>query len=154
MGEIEKLSKRNQELTSLLQTKESSTKETKGSLSSNERLHVRVLQVPETSSSEEAMVDLQVNVRGQISQVDMLMRLLEFFKQVHNVSFISMDANTQTEGGNSIHQITFRLRVSQVCTFTFKKKNPILRYSKLITRCHYKPQRIRIQKSRPTKISK
>lgn len=119
MAEIEKLSKRNQEVTSLLPSKESSTKETKGSLSSNERLNVRIIQVPETSSSEEAMVDLQVNVRGQISQVDMLMRLLEFLKQVHNVSFISMDANTQTEEGNSIHQITFRLRVSQVCTFTF-----------------------------------
>ncbi|KAJ1439865.1 Myc-type, basic helix-loop-helix [Sesbania bispinosa] len=115
MTEIDKLSKRNQELMSLLPAKESTTEEkTKASsLSSNERLNVQVSHVPESSSSEEQMVDLQVNVRGQISQVDILIRLLEFLKQVHHVSLVSMGANTHTEEGNALHQLTFRLRIIQ-----------------------------------------
>ncbi|RDX87231.1 putative transcription factor bHLH041, partial [Mucuna pruriens] len=112
MAEIDKLSKTNQGLTSILPAKESTTEETKASLSSNERLNVRVSHVPESSSSEERMVDLQVNVRGQISQIDLLIRLLEFFKQAHHVSLVSMDANTHiAEVNNVLHQLTFRLRI-------------------------------------------
>ncbi|XP_020221723.1 putative transcription factor bHLH041 isoform X2 [Cajanus cajan] len=61
VAEVDKLSKRNQGLTSLLPAKESSTEETKVGLSSNERVNVRLSHVPESSSSEERMVDLQVN---------------------------------------------------------------------------------------------
>ncbi|KAE9608136.1 putative transcription factor bHLH family [Lupinus albus] len=107
MAEIEKLSKRNQELVSLLATKECNIEKTKTSFSSNEKWNVQVSYVPQSSSSQERMVDLQVNLRGQVSQVDILIRLLEFLKQVQNVSFISMGA-TQ---GNDLHQLTFRLRI-------------------------------------------
>ncbi|XP_027339338.1 putative transcription factor bHLH041 [Abrus precatorius] len=115
MAEVDKLSKRNQELTSILPAKESTTTaETMASLSSNERLNVRVSHVPESSSSEERMVDLQVNVRGQISQIDILISLLEFLKRVHHVNLASMDANTHNIGeGNALHRLTFRLSIIQ-----------------------------------------
>ncbi|CAL0304781.1 unnamed protein product [Lupinus luteus] len=107
MVEIEKLSLRNQELVSLVPTKESSTQEAEASFSSNERLNVRVSHVPQSSSSEERTVELQVNLRGQVSQVDILISLLEFLKQTQNLSLISMEA-TQ---GNALHQLNFTLRI-------------------------------------------
>ncbi|XP_057433625.1 putative transcription factor bHLH041 [Lotus japonicus] len=112
LAEIDKQAKRNQELTSLFPAKESTTEGTKATLSSssNERFSVQVSNVLESSSSEERTVDLQVNLRGQISQADVLIRLLEFLKQVHHVSLISMSTNAE---GNAIHQLTFRLRIIQ-----------------------------------------
>lgn len=120
MGEVDKLRKRNQGMSSLLPAKESKNEEeTKSTLTPNERLVVWVSHVPESSSSEEQMVDLQVNVRGQVSQIDLLIRLLEFLKRAQQVSLVSMDANTHIiAGGNNsaLHQLTFRLRIIQVCT--------------------------------------
>ncbi|KAH1209399.1 hypothetical protein AAZX31_15G162500 [Glycine max] len=115
MAEVDKLSNRNQGLTSLLPAKESTAEETKvASLSPNERLSVRISHVPESSTSEERMVELQVNVRGQVSQTDLLIRLLKFLKLAHHVSLVSMDANTHiAEGNNALHQLTFRLRIIQ-----------------------------------------
>lgn len=95
MAEIEKLNQRNQQRL-------------------NERLHVWVSHVPESSSSEERMI--QVTVRGESSQDDMVIRLLEFFKRVQNVSVISMGANTSITEGAAINQINFRLRIVEVCT--------------------------------------
>ncbi|KAL5098272.1 hypothetical protein RYX36_002599 [Vicia faba] len=116
MEEIEKLSKRNQQLL-MSQKSAASNKETM-KFSSNERINVRVSHVPESSSShdEPMLVELQVNVIGQISQVDVLIRLLEFLNQVNHVNLISMDAtNTNTsQEDNYLHQITFRLRITQV----------------------------------------
>ncbi|CAK8531955.1 unnamed protein product [Lathyrus sativus] len=113
MEEIEKLSKRNQELMSEKLT--ASNKETM-KFSSNERINVRVLHVSESSSSDDEpmVVDLQVNVIGQVSQVDMLIRLLEFLNQVHHVNLISMDATNSNSNIPQLHQITFRLRITQV----------------------------------------
>ncbi|KAK7354643.1 hypothetical protein VNO80_20108 [Phaseolus coccineus] len=114
MAEVDQLSKRNQGLTSLLPSKEPTTEETKARLSPNERLGVRVSHVPESSSSQDRMVDLQVNVRGQVSQIDLSICLLEFLKRCLNVSLVSMDANTHiAEGNNVLHQLTFRLRIIQ-----------------------------------------
>ncbi|XP_045787499.1 putative transcription factor bHLH041 isoform X2 [Trifolium pratense] len=122
MAEIDKLSKRNHELMSQqlpAANKESTKTKEIIKLSSNERLNVQILHVPESSSLEDEpmIVDLQVNVMGQISQVDMLIRLLEFLNQVQHVNLLSMDAtNTNNaQGDNSIHQITFRLRITQEC---------------------------------------
>lgn len=118
MAEVDQLSKRNQGLQSLLPSKEPTTEEIKARLSPNERLSVRVSHLPESSSSRERMVDLQVNVRGQLSQIDLSICLLEFLKQCLNVSLVSMDANTHiAEGNNAIHQLTFRLRIIQVCLY-------------------------------------
>ncbi|KAK7291836.1 hypothetical protein RIF29_07293 [Crotalaria pallida] len=109
--EIEKFNIRNHELTILLSAKEANASDD----TSNERLNVRVSNVvpQSSSSSEERMVELQVTVRGgQSSQVDISIRLLEFFKRVQNVRLISMDANTHaTVEGTTINQLTFRLRI-------------------------------------------
>ncbi|CAJ1975797.1 unnamed protein product [Sphenostylis stenocarpa] len=114
MAEVDQLSKRNQGLTSLLPPKESSSEETKATVSPNEGLSVRVSHVPESSSSQERMVDLHVNVRGQVSQVDLLICLLEFLKRDRNLSLVSMDASTHiAEGNNVLRQLTFRLRIIQ-----------------------------------------
>jgi len=79
-------------------------------------LRVIISHVPESSSLEERMVELQVKVRGQVSQTDLLIRLLEFLKLAHHVSLVSMDANTHiAEGNNALHQLSFRLRIIQVC---------------------------------------
>lgn len=117
MAEIDKLSKRNQELMS--QQLPAANKEEIVKFSSYERLNVRVLHVTGSSSSEDEsmVVDLQVNMMGQISQVDVLIRLLEFLNQDQHVNLVSMDAtNTNHAPGNDLlHQITFRLRITQVC---------------------------------------
>ena len=115
IAEIEKLNIRNQQLTTLLSYKEVSVQETNVS-SSNERLDVGVSHVPESSSSEERMVDLQVIVRGESSQADIVIRLLELLKRVQNVSLVSMVANTHVTEGTAINQINFRLRIVEVCT--------------------------------------
>ncbi|KAL2338733.1 hypothetical protein Fmac_013179 [Flemingia macrophylla] len=113
MDEIEKLNVRNQQLMkTVLTAKEgssSSSEEQEGS-SSNERLNVRVSHEPECSSSEERMVKLQVTMRGESCQVDVLIRLLEFLKGVQNVNLTSMVANHIT-GDTAINQLTFRLRI-------------------------------------------
>nr|WPD96597.1 bHLH32 protein [Stylosanthes guianensis subsp. guianensis] len=120
-AEIEKLRIRNQELESRFpETKESSTTATDQEIRKtilmvppNERFHVQISDVPQSSSSEERMVDLHVAMRGQISHIDAVVRLLEFLKLAQNVSLVSMRTNTNDigEGNNSINQLTFRLRI-------------------------------------------
>ncbi|XP_028774225.1 putative transcription factor bHLH041 [Neltuma alba] len=78
----------------------------------NERLNVRTIsREPASSPSEERIVDLEVTVRGQSSQVDILIRLLGFLKQDQNLSLISMEANTHLAHATSFNRITVRLRV-------------------------------------------
>ncbi|KAI4344526.1 hypothetical protein L6164_011742 [Bauhinia variegata] len=111
-AEIEKLSQRNLQLESVLPAKEANAEETKTS-SSGERLTVGVLHVPESSSSQERMVDLQVVVRGQSTQADILSRLLEFIRQDRNVSLISIHANTHMAEGTALNHVHFRLRIEE-----------------------------------------
>jgi len=125
MDEIEKINLRNQQLMAVLSAKETtvsatSTEENKAkpsSSSSNERLNVLVSVVLESSSlSEERMVDVQVTLRGESSRVDVLIRLLEFLERVQNVNLVSMYANNHIIGGTTINQLTFRLRIIEVCS--------------------------------------
>ncbi|MED6209600.1 hypothetical protein PIB30_056348 [Stylosanthes scabra] len=116
MAEIEKLRIRNQELESRLpdESKESTSTKTMLIVPPNERFHVQISDVPQSSSSEERRVDLQVALRGQISHIDVVIRLLEFLNLAQNVSLLSMRTNTNNnvgEGNNSINQLTFRLRI-------------------------------------------
>ncbi|RDX71719.1 putative transcription factor bHLH041, partial [Mucuna pruriens] len=115
MDEIERLNTRNQQLVTVLPGKEATataSTEEKSASSSNARLNVRVLHVLESTSS----VDLQVSVRGENSRVDVLIRLLEFLERVQNINLISMAANNHITGGIHINQLTFRLRIIEVCT--------------------------------------
>ncbi|KAJ7955905.1 Basic helix loop helix (BHLH) DNA-binding family protein [Quillaja saponaria] len=116
MDQVEELSNTNKQLKAtqvLLQYREAET----SSSSSNERLIVRVSHVTagasssSSSSSEERIINLQVILRGECPQVDLLIRILGFLKQDQSVNLISMDANTQLMESTSIHQVTFRLRI-------------------------------------------
>lgn len=117
MVEIEELKMRNEQLMRVLSGKEvgGSREENRGR-SSNERLNVRVLHASESSSSEEQMVNLEVTVREQSSEVNVLVRILEFLERVQNVTLISTNTNLHiTEGGTAINVLTFRLRIIKVC---------------------------------------
>ncbi|XP_057752906.1 putative transcription factor bHLH041 [Arachis stenosperma] len=124
MAEIEKLRIRNHELESRLpeNSKESSAADQEISktmllVPPNERFHVQISDVPQSSSSsssEERRVDLHVALTGQISQIDAVIRLLEFLKLAQNVSLVTMRTNTNNVGqgnNNYINQLTFRLRI-------------------------------------------
>ncbi|MED6164058.1 hypothetical protein PIB30_086093 [Stylosanthes scabra] len=123
VAEIEKLNIRNQELETLLVGSSSSSyvNVSNFSSSSSSSLNVAVLHVPgSSSSSEERMVDLQVAVvRGESSshdhdESDIVIRLLEFLKSLHNqLSFVSMATNStiNTTQGTTLNQINFRIRI-------------------------------------------
>jgi hypothetical protein len=85
--------------------------------SSSERLMVRISQAPE-STSEERAVNLQVIIRGECHMVDMVIRILEFLKQVENVSLKSMETTTRILESTSINRITMRFRI-EVCKFRY-----------------------------------
>lgn len=113
----EDLTRRNQHLEAqLLAAKEADDHEEETS-SSSERLIVRISQVPE-STSEEHTVNLQVTIRGECQVVDMVIRILEFLKQVENVSLMSMETTTRRLESSSINRITLRLRI-EVCKFRY-----------------------------------
>ncbi|OIW18720.1 hypothetical protein TanjilG_13473 [Lupinus angustifolius] len=118
-AEIEKFNIRNQQLTTFLSTIEANAS---NSNFSNEQLKIRVSNVPQSSLSEERMVDLHVTVRGESSQVDISIRLLEFLKRIQNLSLICMEANTHVTEGTTINQLTFRIGIIEgsawnECTF-------------------------------------
>nr|AVL95375.1 transcription factor bHLH1 [Diospyros kaki] len=79
-------------------------------LPTTERLDVRVTSVAE-STSEARIVDLQVIVRGDCNMLDLVIRMLEFFKQLRNVSLMSTEADTQVEESSSINRVVFRLNI-------------------------------------------
>ncbi|KAI9122853.1 hypothetical protein K1719_005742 [Acacia pycnantha] len=88
---------------------------TTSSTSTTERLSVRVSDVGGSSLSEERFMDLQVTVRGRgsyNSQVQILIRLLEFLKGVQGVSLVSVDANTHiAQEGAAINEATLTLKI-------------------------------------------
>ncbi|XP_022638526.1 putative transcription factor bHLH041 [Vigna radiata var. radiata] len=102
MADIEKLNMRKQQLMK--------------DLSGNESLNVRVWHVPESSSSEEKMVDLEVTVREQSCQVNVSIRIFKFLERIQNLGLISTKTNLHTtEGGTTINVLTFRLGIIEVC---------------------------------------
>ncbi|KAK7329680.1 hypothetical protein VNO77_23855 [Canavalia gladiata] len=111
MDEIQKLNIRNQQLMTFLPIKEAISIEENKANPSNERFNVGVWHVLDSNSSQEPTVDLQVTVRGESSQLHILIRLLEFIKTVQNVSLISMGSNDYITEGTVINQVTLRLRI-------------------------------------------
>ncbi|KAJ4708663.1 Basic helix-loop-helix transcription factor [Melia azedarach] len=80
------------------------------SSSSNERVEVTVTPVPE-STSEWRIIDLGVTVRGECCTLDIVTSILEFLKQVQNVSLMSMETNTQISESSSSNHVILRLRI-------------------------------------------
>ncbi|KOM29623.1 hypothetical protein LR48_Vigan728s004600 [Vigna angularis] len=112
MADIEKLNMRKQQLRKDLSGVMS--EENKGR-TPDESLNVRVWHVPESSSSEEKMVDLEVTVREQSCE-NVLILILKFLERIQNLTLISTKTNLHTtEGGTTINVLTFRLRIIEVC---------------------------------------
>ncbi|XP_017410350.1 putative transcription factor bHLH041 [Vigna angularis] len=108
MADIEKLNMRKQQLRKDLSGVMS--EENKGR-TPDESLNVRVWHVPESSSSEEKMVDLEVTVREQSCE-NVLILILKFLERIQNLTLISTKTNLHTtEGGTTINVLTFRLRI-------------------------------------------
>ncbi|MFS7916624.1 putative transcription factor bHLH family [Helianthus anomalus] len=94
---------------------------------SSERQIIRIIDVEE-STSESQVLDVQVNVRGALILGDLVVRILEFMKQVENVTVMSIDARTQLlETTQTIaNRVVLRLRI-QVYIFhiTFIQKKSL-----------------------------
>ncbi|KAF8036337.1 hypothetical protein BT93_C2151 [Corymbia citriodora subsp. variegata] len=74
------------------------------------RVDVQTRTVSE-STSQDRTVDLQVTVRGDCPALSLVMRILEFLRQVRNVSLMSMEADTQVHESNIVNRVNLRLNV-------------------------------------------
>ncbi|KAL9224691.1 hypothetical protein vseg_000703 [Gypsophila vaccaria] len=110
------LNTRNKILEEQLKTKKITTiiQDDNNNASSNERLHVRITPVQE-SSSRGRLVDVSVRSRRGIPVADLIMKLLELLKQTKEVSIVSIDAHACEEvvedGHNSMDAVVIRLQI-------------------------------------------
>uniref|UniRef100_A0A803MRP6 BHLH domain-containing protein n=1 Tax=Chenopodium quinoa TaxID=63459 RepID=A0A803MRP6_CHEQI len=117
-AQLSEVNKRNQLMEAQLKMRNEpkSTNTTSVDVSSNERLAIRVTPVSESTSSRGRMVDLQVILRMETSVPDLVIRVLEFLKQVKEATMVSMEAQTHQETTSTNNQfptnwVTFRLRI-------------------------------------------
>ena len=111
-AQVVELTKRNRILEAQTLPKQEANEE--ASEPSNERIHVQVTPVDE-STSESRIIDLQVIVRAECDMLDLVIRLMEFLKDAKNVSTTSMEADTRVVESNSINRVTLRLTI-EVCS--------------------------------------
>ncbi|MBA0865774.1 hypothetical protein Goshw_015255 [Gossypium schwendimanii] len=107
-SQIMELNRQNQLLEAAQASATSSVDEANGS--SNERLNIRIIPVPE-STSEQRIIELRVSVGGEVSIVDILIQLLQFLKLDRNTSLMSTEANTRTAELGSINHVNLRFRI-------------------------------------------
>ncbi|XP_034913306.1 putative transcription factor bHLH041 [Populus alba] len=106
-AQVEELSRKNQKLEA--QLSKAAVSQVRDS--SNERLDVRVTHISE-STSEQRIIDLVVNLRGESPILDtVITRILEFLRQVTDVSLISIDASTHTAESASFNRVILRLNI-------------------------------------------
>ncbi|KAG2310742.1 hypothetical protein Bca52824_022299 [Brassica carinata] len=112
-GDISLLLQRNQEL----EAKLAEETEMQSDLQTDGRFNVSIIYIPE-STSRERVLDLRVVLRGDnIRADDLIIRLLEFLKQINNVSLVSIDGkNRATEDGvTSVVLVSLRLKIEGEC---------------------------------------
>ncbi|KAJ0246087.1 putative transcription factor bHLH041 [Hirschfeldia incana] len=112
-GDISKLLERNREL----EAKLAEEREMENDLQPDERFNVSIIHIPE-STSRERDLDLRVVLRGDnIRADDLIIRLLEFLKQINNVSLVSIDgkARDREDGVTSVVLVSFRLKIEGEC---------------------------------------
>ena len=64
------------------------------------------------STSQARVVDLEVNAGGNVILVDLVIRVLEFIKQVENVSVMSIDVGTRVLDTEAVtNRVILRLRI-------------------------------------------
>ncbi|KAJ8766910.1 hypothetical protein K2173_011728 [Erythroxylum novogranatense] len=107
--QVEELSRRNQQLEAQLSLAKEAAGEVSGA-PSTERFDVQLLQVSESTSSEQ-VVHLQVTVRGEHSLLNMVSRLLDFLKQVENMNVVSVQASTHLMDSNHFNRIVLGLTI-------------------------------------------
>lgn len=112
-SQIMELNRQNQ-LLEAAQASATSADEANGS--SNERLTIRIIPVPE-STSEQRIIELRVSVGGEVSIVDILIQLLQFLKLDRNISLMSTEANTRTAELGSINHVNLRFRIEVMKLF-------------------------------------
>ncbi|PWA57731.1 basic helix-loop-helix (bHLH) DNA-binding family protein [Artemisia annua] len=109
-SQVEELNKRNQ----ILEADQRARKEPPNQGSSRfsgEGPVVGITDIGE-STSDSRVVDLEVNARGNVILVDLVMSVLEFIKQSENVSVMSIDAGTRMLETEAIaNRVIFRLRI-------------------------------------------
>ncbi|GMH18080.1 hypothetical protein Nepgr_019921 [Nepenthes gracilis] len=114
-AQISELSERNQQLEAqLLSMKEQDRSRNdrevnNGGSSSDGRLNLQILPISE-STSEARIVELQVNLTGNICMLDLVIEILEFLKRVNDVELMSVEAHTAHGGGQS-HHLILRLAI-------------------------------------------
>ncbi|KAK9101324.1 hypothetical protein Scep_024754 [Stephania cephalantha] len=119
--EISELKQKNQELETRLSLSQArgmkiNVEEGNNVASPSRRVNVEIRQASE-STSEEREVELRVTVRGGCDINDLLIKVLEFVKQVQNVSLVSIEADhtdSPQQGSNttsSIGQVILRLKI-------------------------------------------
>ncbi|KAM7519634.1 hypothetical protein LguiB_018596 [Lonicera macranthoides] len=109
-AQVEELSRRNHMLEARLPITEATSQEISGS--SSERLEIMVTKMEE-STSKSCVVNLEVNVRGECSMLDLVIRVLEFVKQVKNLSILSIQVKTRRVEASSIKRIILRLKIEE-----------------------------------------
>ncbi|KAK6120409.1 hypothetical protein DH2020_045889 [Rehmannia glutinosa] len=113
-SQVAELSKKNQMLESKLYSvrrSEDSEDQIVGSNSSvDQGVIVEIAQVS-SSTSEARFLDLRVNVRGENSMLDLIIRIMELLKQQRNVSLLSVESNTRMLESNPAHGIVMRLKI-------------------------------------------
>ncbi|KAK8547245.1 hypothetical protein V6N13_097961 [Hibiscus sabdariffa] len=108
-AQIMELNQQNQSLQAQLSTTSGdAAEEVNGS--SNERLNIRIIPASE-STSQQRIVDLRINVRGEMPVVDILIQLLEFLKLDRNISLMSTEANTRITQLGSVNHFNLRFRI-------------------------------------------
>ncbi|KAF8107478.1 hypothetical protein N665_0120s0003 [Sinapis alba] len=113
-GDISKLLERNREL----EAKLAGEREMENDLQPDKRFNVSIIHIPE-STSRERVLDLRVVLRGDnnIRADDLIIRLLEFLKQINNVSLVSIDGKTRAreDGVTSVVLVSLRLKIEGEC---------------------------------------
>ena len=109
-AQVSDLTQRNQALEAQIKQKNEGFYEEGGDASSNERLNVQITNVSEPTS-EERNINLQVTVRANCSILDLIIRIIEFLKQLKNMSLISMEAETRMAETTPIHHVILRLKI-------------------------------------------
>ncbi|KAI3701397.1 hypothetical protein L6452_26433 [Arctium lappa] len=109
-SQIEELNKRNKILEGENSGRLEAVNRDSGGFS-GERVTVGIRNVGE-SSSESRMVELEVHARGDLILADLVIRMMEFIKQVEHATVVSVDAGTQTlENEVSANRVVLRLRI-------------------------------------------
>ncbi|KAI3805689.1 hypothetical protein L1987_28279 [Smallanthus sonchifolius] len=110
-SQVEELNKRNKILEANEHSGQEILHQDSNVHSGDQRLVIGITDVEE-STSESRVVDMEVNVRGDSVLADLVVRVLQFMKQVENVTGMSIDARTRMlETQTTTNRVVLRLRI-------------------------------------------